>query len=421
MAKLQSITVNRYKAFKERTDLRTAPITILIGKNGSGKSVLTRLILILSDSMNRGVLNVPINLDALGVRHSSEFSDLPFARSSLPFEIGFSARAADDEYSLLAKIRYVKEREHLILEECRLSKNGNGLVAINLRDDSQLTSENPKYTLLLAGAQPEDYSGIFEGILPGFTDDRFSACSDAINILKEALPTASYLGPFRSEDGYFVGAPRPGLQDLGARGENTLELISADAIRGGGALLKTINEWFQDSLGHSVRIDKKGDYSKLFLAPNDDGVEVSLSETGAGFSQVLPIIAQNSIAQNRGAVRNVLVVEQPELHLHPAIHGAVADIIIATASQGNSTVFVETHSEQFILRIRRRLAEGKIKPEDVLIWSVGHSGASQMEGVDVAEIQLDEDGTPDDWPEGVFEESFDELGKLRSAVRGRQT
>lgn len=419
MAQLKAIMVDRYRNFKERTRLEVAPIVVMIGKNGSGKSVLSRLLLIISDSIHNGSYNQPINLVVSGVRHASEFSDIPHLKSSRPFEVGASIEDDGQIYDFIASIRFVKERENLVLETYTLKKNETDILNIDLTDEFQLVSPEPKYHCRIDGGKQTRPVDGFMGFCPILKGEEFEHLRRVIEKFKDAIPRTSYLGPFRTELGYFIGSPRPNIEELGARGEHTAEILVDDSVRQGGVLAKKMSDWFAEALGHDLSLERTADYSRIVLQPHDKEVKISLHETGVGFSQILPIAAQNFLAQLKHAHKRTLIVEQPELHLHPAIHGEVSDLFLSTIHSCDSTVFIETHSEQMIMRLRRRVAEG-MEPDSIRIWSVGHSAATDGDGSDVAIITLDRAGNLSDWPEGVFEESFIELGKMRSAARERQ-
>ena len=83
-------------------------------------------------------------------------------------------------------------------------------------------------------------------------------------------------------------------------------------------------------------------------------------DVGHGMNQILPILASHFF---RASTDMLEVVEQPKLHLHPAAHGEVAELYIAAIQNSRQKFIVETHSDNFILRIQRRIAEGKLKPE----------------------------------------------------------
>jgi hypothetical protein len=139
--------------------------------------------------------------------------------------------------------------------------------------------------------------------------------------------------------------------------------------------------------------------------------EVSLQDVGVGISQVLPVILHAF-----GAKENLIAIEQPEIHIHPALQAALGDVFIESAlGENKNTFLLETHSEHLILRILRRIREttrGKlpedaipVRPEDIAVLYVqpGEDGSI------VRELRVNDQGRfIDDWPNGFFEERFNE-------------
>jgi len=138
---------------------------------------------------------------------------------------------------------------------------------------------------------------------------------------------------------------------------------------------------------------------------------ISPSNMGIGFSQMMPLVVSAF-----GSEKSLIAIEQPELHVHPALQTELADLFIQSAKERGNRFLIETHSEHLILRVMRRirettrnsLPEGKhpIKPEDVAILYVqpGDNGST------VQELRIDEQGRfVDNWPQGFFEERLDEM------------
>lgn len=150
----------------------------------------------------------------------------------------------------------------------------------------------------------------------------------------------------------------------------------------------------------------------LRLVDTDTGIDASLRDVGFGISQVLPIVVQNRVSWEK-----TLLIEQPEIHLHPAHQAELGDMFIRSAlGEQKNTLLLETHSEHLILRILRRIRETNdnelpegfppIRPEDVAVLYVqpGENGAQ------VIEIPVTEDGDfARPWPEGFFDERVEEL------------
>jgi predicted ATPase len=128
-------------------------------------------------------------------------------------------------------------------------------------------------------------------------------------------------------------------------------------------------------------------------------------------SQVLPVLV-GAFASNK----KIVAIEQPEIHLHPALQAELGDVFIQSAlGESNNRFIIETHSEHILLRIMKRMREThnsdlpegipEITPHDVCVLFVQPDGASSI----VRHMELDEEGQLlDPWPGGFFEEGFRE-------------
>jgi hypothetical protein len=156
---------------------------------------------------------------------------------------------------------------------------------------------------------------------------------------------------------------------------------------------------------------EKFDRAEVRFVASDTKARVSPSNLGIGFSQMVPLAVSAFASENR-----LIAIEQPELHIHPALQTELADLFIQSAMERKNRFLIETHSEHLILRVLRRirettrgtLPEGKspIRREDVAILYVQPS----PDGSKVIEMRIDDQGRlVDNWPNGFFEERLDEL------------
>lgn len=146
-----------------------------------------------------------------------------------------------------------------------------------------------------------------------------------------------------------------------------------------------------------------GDIYSLELRNRRTNVVTALTDVGYGVSQILPVILESFRPG-----RNIVLIEQPELHLHPALQARLGDLFISGARGGIGNRFViETHSEAIMLRILRRIRERRLPPEAVQVLYVDQD----EDGVSgVKKILIDENGEwLSSWPHGFFEERIEEL------------
>ncbi len=150
----------------------------------------------------------------------------------------------------------------------------------------------------------------------------------------------------------------------------------------------------------------------LVLVDRRTGTRVSHRDVGVGVSQVLPVLVSAYASKNK-----LLAIEQPEIHLHPALQAELGDVFIESAlGDGSNTFLIETHSEHLVLRILRRIRETTdgelpagipaIRPEHVAVLYV----QPWRGGVEVLNIPVTSDGEFESaWPEGFFAERAKEL------------
>ena len=151
--------------------------------------------------------------------------------------------------------------------------------------------------------------------------------------------------------------------------------------------------------------------SKLLIVTEENDVDVSPSDVGVGVSQLLPVVI--------GAMKpgySILSVEQPELHIHPAVQCRLADLLAHQVLGKERMVLLETHSEHLMLRLLRRIRElnedelppgaPTITPADLSVLYVSNT----PDGVEISELPVTEDGDfSRQWPKGFFEERAEEL------------
>jgi len=164
--------------------------------------------------------------------------------------------------------------------------------------------------------------------------------------------------------------------------------------------------------GEDIRraFDKIQTKSKIGFLEEKNQIEVFAKDIGVGVTQVFPIIV--------GAVDwngSIFAIEQPELHIHPAIQQKLADMLISCSSE-DRFILVETHSEHIMLRLLRRIEETTENELPVPEYALKHDEISVVyveptdDGVEMTELPIDETGEfTRNWPRGFFEERAEDL------------
>ena len=213
----------------------------------------------------------------------------------------------------------------------------------------------------------------------------------------------SYLGPVLDDPRrYYYGAGGT-RSTVGKRGEHTFDIVSDNA-----STRELVNQWFErfeipytliGSADVAVAGDLTGAIDAMLLVDNRTGTRVTPADVGFGISQILPVIVEAV-----GGTSDAICVDQPEVHLHSRLQAEVADLMIETRDK--KQWIVETHSELLARRIQTRIAQGKVKPEEISILYVQPAEP----GSTIRTLRLAEDGEwLDKWPGGFFAESTNEL------------
>lgn len=157
---------------------------------------------------------------------------------------------------------------------------------------------------------------------------------------------------------------------------------------------------------------RKTDINELYLKDLRTDTTVSHRDVGIGISQIIPVLVSAYANQNK-----IIAIEQPEIHIHPAVQAELGDLFIESALGNNKNTFlIESHSEHLLLRIMRRIREttqgtvpkgmSPVSPEDV---SVVYIDPQKKQSI-IREMPLNKLGDlVKAWPGGFFEEGLREV------------
>lgn len=176
-----------------------------------------------------------------------------------------------------------------------------------------------------------------------------------------------------------------------------------------------MNRWLGQELGfvNGFDLTEIDSYRELFAIHGKDaktGAPVNLADTGYGVAQVLPVLLQLYFSRPG----QMVLIEEPELHLNPAAQRVLFDLVHEFVAEGRQ-IIVETHSEHFLLRLRRRSIEQPELREMIRLYYV-----ERVEGHSILrELPLTEDGRLDNWPAGFLNEAFEESLELMKELDKR--
>ncbi|QIM52023.1 DUF3696 domain-containing protein [Hydrogenophaga crocea] len=237
--------------------------------------------------------------------------------------------------------------------------------------------------------------------------------SAANQVLSGLFSQTRYVEPLRATAQRYYRKQDLAIDELDSKGGNV-----AHFLHGLPYWKKQRFDNFSERLfGFKVHTHIQGGHIELQLAQASDQHIVNLADAGVGFSQMLPIIIQVWAANDEDhggkygrygrATYSTLVIEQPELHLHPAYQAAVADLLCEVVSPTDRAVgrrgkvVVETHSPALVNRLGALVSSGRLKSEDVqvLLFEQDKNGRTTT----ISKSTFDDEGVLLNWPFGFFE------------------
>jgi energy-coupling factor transporter ATP-binding protein EcfA2 len=236
--------------------------------------------------------------------------------------------------------------------------------------------------------------------------ERLPAGSYLINNLQgfvaEMHRYIGYVGPIRATPLRYYPPDQP-RYELDPSGDNTARLLDEWCKHDHPRFKKVVDLLHQLELCDAVAPEStQGDILRLLVKPHSHAESSNLADVGFGVSQALPFVVADVALPDEG----VLLINQPEVHLHPASQAKLANLFAGRLEKRQ--YLVETHSEYLINRLRVVAMKGDLDPTQVIIWFLE---TADEEGPRLHEIELQKDGSLKGAPEQFFRtyyvDSFD--------------
>jgi hypothetical protein len=415
-----------FKAFgDEDHPVRLRPLTLVFGRNNAGKSAIVRLPTLLAGSLMPGAAR------GLSLNHD----EVSFGRRLEHFVHGQVANRC----TVSLVLRLAGARVELDAEIGPGAQGGDQAVhRLRLSDGAARTFVHlpPRSAWDLCGTSGTFASASQSGLLPDLIDvinevraDDPSAVSWLLNTLvgltSAAFTLVDRVGPIRVEPNFSWDIPVQSPTRVLASGADAPSMLAWDRLHGDGRLVTDTSAWLHRITGNRLVVsDFGGGASRAdsfsLLVDRDGRSPINAALAGTGVQQVLPVVVQLAAAMSGRSPAGVLVIEEPETHLHPAAHAELAELLLAVSGSGRAPpLLVETHSETLLLRLRRRIAEGVFADGDpnkqIAIYFVDDFQQPPV----LRELRLDEEGFIDDWPQRVFDEDAAERRGIHLALANR--
>ncbi|MDE6444076.1 MAG: DUF3696 domain-containing protein [Muribaculaceae bacterium] len=366
---LTTLRLYNYKAFADTGNIKIRPITLLFGKNNSGKSSILKALSFLKEGLSKGKDSHLSLTPGEGISMGRTLLDLFHKR--LLIELGF----------------YVEFSDNLSYEVRMLGHQGEvSPYKAVLKEGGAVIGEE---------SSPTEFAGLFPLRLEESLSDRVNFQVYHIGPLRESAPSI------------LTASSITNRRYVGYKGEYTYGILLNSFLKG-TSLFTQVSEWFERNMdGLRLDIEAEGaSGANYVLNIIKDGVSINIADAGLGIAQVLPVIVQSYI-ENKDTI---ITIEQPVLHLHPAAHAPVAVRLAESSLSEGARYVVETHSKNFLLAIRLEtlIPETKLTKEDVSIYYIdGETLPSE-----VREIEIRENGSLSYWPTGIFGEDAELMDQI---------
>lgn len=426
---IQSIRLKNFRRFEDTGEIRLAPVTLVLGKNSSGKTSLLRSLLLVKQ-----------------IIAAATFEDVPLAGPYADFgsyrEFAFGGELSRDvSIELRLKLDGQPRRGYpksFYTDDIETFMRGT-IVELVLHWNKRMgrpqftsikfhSAEDPGLFLNFSRRGPKSF--VMESQLHKVTvpfsltygnlrrmplDQRSLSLSKAgakaqgrrdytlwllMDAIGEVFDDLQYVGPLRD------------MPDRAYR----IDQLSPESPTASVVNLLDRQKQAQATMSQALRdLGMARDVSLSVLAPGYVGIVLTdpvsgrvdnLTDVGFGVSQVLPVIAAVATATRSATI----MIEQPELHLHPDAQGRLADVLVNLLASKQASLLVETHSEHILIRVLRRVAEGVLASESVSIVVVD-DGEVRSLGVD--ELGRLINGS---LPLGFFEEDWEDTMLLAKAA-----
>lgn len=448
---LKQLRIQNFKGWKDTGTIRLAPISLFFGANSSGKSSIGQFLMMLKQTVESpdrkavfypGGKNSAVQLGSYQemVFHRDPENKIAFDyRWSLAEDLKFKDPLSGqifsgDELDFSAEVELSDSTKNLLQVaefKYRLFNRDTQSLSIDLSrksDKREYTASAEQYSLVRKKMRAWALKDVVR--FYGFPDEVVAYYQNAdfvqdLNLAHEKLfNSIFYLGPLRTkaERLYTWGGITP--ESVGFAGENTVAAILAARDRkislGYRKQVKPLEEIIalklkEMSLIEDFRVnpisEQRQEYEvKVRTKGSKDWVD--LPDVGFGISQVLPVLVQCFYAP----AGSIILMEQPEIHLHPNAQSALADVMIdvinsrENGADRNIQIVIETHSEHFLRRLQRRIAEDSVPQEKVSAYFANIAKTPAT----LESLQIDIFGNIQNWPKDFF---GDEMGDITEQAK----
>lgn len=451
---LKRLRIQNFKGWRDTGAIRMAPILLLFGVNSSGKSSIGQFLMMLkqtAESSDRKAVFYPGGKNSavqLGSYQEMVFHRDPENKIAFEYQWKLQDRLtfkdpvsgqffSGDALSFKARVGLGdKDRHTLVLDQLSYELIDGEEIRLSLgmqrksetRSDYKVDATNyalkRKQGRVWYPGAPVRFYGFPDEVVAYHQNADFV---QALNLRHEKLfGSLCYLGPLRTKAERLYSWTGIEPENVGYAGENTVAAILAARKRKISLGYRRPAKPFEEII--AIKLKEMGLIEDVKVNPISEHRQeyevkvrtkgsmdwVDLPDVGFGISQVLPVLVQCFYAPPG----SIILMEQPELHLHPSAQSALADVMIDVINSRehgvdrNIQVIVETHSEHFLRRLQRRIAEGTVPQQQISAYFADIT----RQPATLEPLQIDLFGNIQNWPATFFGDDAGHMAQQAEAA-----
>ena len=414
---ITNITLTNFKCF-HRINVAPKRVTLLIGGNGTGKSGLLQALLLLKqwDTQSNA-----LSLEGDLVRIDPD----DFANYVIPArspEIWFSLSgewnvASDDVQSpVVFQLQFRFSTEGVVqakLVYAYFVWRGQRIL-IEQSPDTQAVGELliQGFDHTISAASGLELGDLRISRLIGVDGANFAPVRQALESPKTILSKMRFVPAIRgfARGTYALGSE---LQDVlvSASGLSAQEENTITALEYSPRAVEQVSAWMNQVTGVGLKTDMVPSRTVKPVSVTAAGQPNLLSE-GSGTNALVQLLFELA----RAGHGDTVLIEEPEIHLHPKAQAELASVIVAEAKSSNKQVVMTTHSEHIAGRLMTEIAEGNVSADEIAIYSFD----KDTNGVCSADlIELTDSGQATGGLRSFFQTDLDEMRRYVDALRAK--
>lgn len=454
---LTQFRFENFKSWRDTGEIRMAPLTGVFGTNSSGKTAILQFLLMLKQTLESTDRTLFLNLGSENnYTNLGTYYDILY-RHRLPESIKFTLCWKPCLPALsLPDSEGSEEIKRLFTKISPRIKDGSILefgstISFDINDIKIHESyyqfrdiENQLNKIKIEHIPSDNLTTMYRYFEEGNSFDKYPdqelhihvrslfnfppyIAFDAASNLRDSLILSVqqlfeqiyYLGPLREypRRSYLWSGENP--KDLGKKGEffaSALLISRKESLN----VEERVAYWLKElRLIYDFQIqpiaENRRDY-EIRVRQSANSPEVLITDVGFGVSQIIPVLVLCYYVPEG----SIVILEQPEIHLHPSVQAGLADVFIDVIRTRNVQIILESHSEHLLRRLQRRIAEehNPMTAEDAALYfcSIDDTGTSKLTSLD-----LDTYGNINNWPQDFFGDEMGDLVAMTEAAVRRQT